>query len=149
MPDSTSQSITVSLVSGCGAKTFATFSADQCLPARPKLVSTLSSSRLWTEQQLVFRSSTPSRALNIGFPGSGLTKVRRAWVGNIVDIVRGILKIPLLECNTNGQDLISDSPVAFLPRMGLAISLLMKTILAARCWSRGAGENESRRGCCG
>lgn len=91
---------------------------------------------------------TSLRALNPEFPGSGLTKVRRAWVGNIVDIVRGILKIPLLECNTDGKHLIGDGPVAFLPRMGLAISLLMKIVPAARRWSRGASEDESRRGRC-
>lgn len=77
-----------------------------------------------------------------------LTKVWRVWVGDIVDITRGIVKIPLLERDTNRQNLISDSPMALLPRMGLSISLLME-IISSRSWSRSAGEDEGRRGRCG
>lgn len=76
------------------------------------------------------------------------TKVWRGWVGDIIDITRGLLEIPLLECDTDGQHLISDSPVALLPRMGLSISLFME-IIPARRWSGGADEDEGRRGRCG
>lgn len=129
---------------------FATFSADQCLPVSPSFVNTIKYSgdvpRLRSNALAAQYLDEKFQVLSV--PKSWLTKVRRGWVGDIIDVILGVLEIPLLERNTDREHLISDSPVAFLPRMRLAISLLMD-IISARSWSREASENEGRRDRCG
>jgi hypothetical protein len=61
-----------------------------------------------------------------------LTKIRRTWVGDIVDVSLGVFKVSLLEGNTDGQNLLRDSPMAFLPCMRLAVPLLVEIVPARR-----------------
>ena len=83
MPDFTSQSATPSVVFFSGAKVLATFSADQCLPVVDKNI------RFY---KLLFETLH--------------TKVGRAWVRNIKDVLLSLVQVALDEADSDGKYLV-------------------------------------------
>jgi hypothetical protein len=123
MPDSVSQLVTASLVSGCGAKVLATCSAVQCLPIQ----------RHHCQQSSQSIRKRP-------------TKVWRAWIGDLINESLGMLKVSLAETDSDRHNLIPSSAISLPPLVRHAIALLMKDMVRIfGAGSRTAGRDERGR----
>jgi hypothetical protein len=124
MPVFTSHFETASAVFFAGAKVFATFSVDQCLPL---LISFIAQ-----------HAREPDH-----------TKVWRAWIRNIKNVLFSLKQVTLNEANPHGKNFMRVCTRASSPMMRRPITFLMEQeMVIICCGSRKAYRRKAGNRCC-